>query len=47
MIYVCGEEHGLLNSDMSDRMEMNLISYYSVAGFNLQKHCACTRIETL
>ena len=47
MIYVSGEEHGLLNSDVTDRVGLTLISYYSVALFNLSKHCACTKIEAL
>lgn len=35
MIYVRGKERGLLNIDMTDRMGMNLISYYSATLFHL------------
>ena len=35
VIYVGGEGLGLLNSDMTNRMGMPLISYYGVTLFNL------------
>ena len=35
VFYVCGEEPGLLDSDITDRMGMNLFSYYSVTLFNV------------
>lgn len=47
MIYVRGEEHGLLNMGMADRRKMNLMSCYSVTFFNLRKHFAYTTIEAM
>lgn len=40
MICVHGEERGLPNIDMTDRMQMNVISYYSVT-FLASKRMLC------
>lgn len=37
MICVHGEEHGLPNIDMTDRMQKNVISYYSVTFLALKR----------
>lgn len=47
MVYIHGEEHALLNIDMTDRMEMNLISYYRVTLVTFKKHSPCTKIEAM
>lgn len=47
MIYVHGEEHGLPNIDMTDRMQMNLISYYNVTFFSLKENFVYTKIEAM
>lgn len=47
MVYIHGEEHGLINIDMTDRMEMNLISYYRVTLVTFKEHSARTQIEAV